>query len=102
MRYLLLVILAGCATGQMTAPARLGDGNVKVVTAVWPSMDTPPLSAESWRRSGWHCASQLLTPAMVIVSGNMACVLDESIVDVPLRGDNFRCPHRWVPPSNAC
>jgi len=102
MRYAVMFLLLGCATGKMTPPARLGDRNVMVVSDVWPSMETPPLSAESWRRSPWRCASKLLTPQMVIVSGNMACVLEELIVDVPLRGNNFRCPTRWVPPSNAC
>jgi hypothetical protein len=99
---LLVLTLFGCAHGNVRLPARAGERNAMRVDYVWPDVDTQPLNAWTWRASKWHCANVLYTPALVIVSGLNACVLDNLIVDVPLKNSYFACPHRWVTPSNAC
>lgn len=97
-----LLVLAGCAHGGVRPASRAGDANVMRVDYVWPDVNTQGLNAFTWRSSKWRCASPLYTPAMVIVSGLYACVLDDPIVDVPTKGAYFTCPHRWTAPSNAC
>lgn|SRR5574341_952708 len=87
----LLLFSAGCGAGYLRNPARAGDRNARLVTAIWANPH-PGV----WRSTGWYrYETDMLTPARVIVAGDWACPLDTPEVFEPRPDEFYVCRGDW-------
>lgn len=86
-----LLFSAGCGGGYLRNPARAGDTNVRLVTAIWVN-PRPGV----WQSSGWYRYERdMLTPARVIVAGDWACALQTPEVFEPRPDEFYVCRGDW-------
>jgi hypothetical protein len=97
----LVTLVLSCTSPGVLTP-RPGSPNGKIVQVLWPSVDTPPLTAEAWQRSPWYrMESDMVTPSRVVISmDNYACVMRDGDVSSPMKGYTFICQDQWRMPRH--
>jgi len=92
----LVALVLGCS-GTVRPMARPGTANGKLVKVLWPSVDTTPLTVESWQRSPWYrFQTDVITPSRVVISiDNYACIMRDGDVSDPRPGQTFICQDQW-------
>jgi len=99
MKWLGVVLLAGCAYGSLPETPSLTDGNVETVVHSDMCININRCSPfEPWRRLGWDDASGPVH-WLVSISGG-ACVVDAQTFAIALSFVNnpYKCESKWRRP----